>query len=727
MVRSLVLVAILDAFLGLGACKRTSRSVATAPGTSAARPDDAVPAIEADRHQVEVRPDWSPGTLGWDTWPIDVSWLNDGDRPAGRHGKVTAQGDHLAFADGKSARFWGTNVVGRALFRGDHAEVARQAKRIAALGYNLVRIHHHDSAWVDPNVFDKGPTTQVLDRSAVDRIDWWVKCLKDEGVYIWLDLHVGRRFRSGDQVAGWTELEREGGDGRGFNYVNPGIERLMQSFAEQYLGHVNPYTGLAAKDDPALAAVLLTNENDLTCHFGGRLVPAAHNPVHQALFEEAAARFARTAGLPLPQSLRLWESGPSKIVSNELEARFFLRSIERLRGIGVTAPIATTSYWGDDALACLPSLAVGDVVDTHAYGEPGALRADPRRQANFISWIGAAQLVGKPLTITEWNVEYPKWDRFTAPLYVASIAALQGWDAPMLYSYWGEALAPPSQIPTWSTGLDPALTALMPAAAIMFRRQDVQEARRTFRFTPSRADVFQRGVGPATSATLRTLVEQSRLVVALPELPELAWDRAPPPLAPGEVVVTDPNQDFIPPGRNDVRSDTGQLDRDWRSGLQTIDTPRSQAAAGAIGQRQIHLHDIDLDISTPAAAVAFTSLDGAPLATSGRVLVTAVAQAASGPGNAPPLRAEPVVGSFVFRSARPSMVMTPLAPDAYPTASGALPTSPGNRNSDHPLSAGPAVVPAALSDGYRFTLPRGVATHWFVIEPAMARAHATPR
>ena len=49
---------------------------------------------------------------------------------------------------------------------------------------------------------------------------------------------------------------------------------------------------------------------------------------------------------------------------------------------------------------------------------------------------------GVRLLITEWNVEYPNTDRFTAPLYMASIAALQGWDAPMLFDYSHGPLQP---------------------------------------------------------------------------------------------------------------------------------------------------------------------------------------------------------------------------------------------------------------------------------------------
>ncbi|MFO0633949.1 MAG: hypothetical protein U0168_13955 [Nannocystaceae bacterium] len=107
------------------------------------------------------------------------------------------RGDGFEFEDGTPVRFWGTNVVAYALFDGDKQDVARQACRIAALGYNLVRLHHHDSAWVEPNVFE--PQSRRLRQAGVEALDWWIKCLADAGVYVWLDLHVGRRFRA----TGW--------------------------------------------------------------------------------------------------------------------------------------------------------------------------------------------------------------------------------------------------------------------------------------------------------------------------------------------------------------------------------------------------------------------------------------------------------------------------------------------------------------------------------------------
>jgi hypothetical protein len=666
----------------------------------------------AERYGRDDPSTWTPATVVWDKWPVDVSFLNDGERPAGIHGRVRARGDRLVFDDGKVARFWGTNVAAYALYTGSKAEVANQAKRIAALGYNLVRIHHHDSDWVTPNVFAPGDTTQRLNDAALDAIDWWVKCLRDEGVYVWLDLKVGRKFKPGDGIPGFPELEGADPAGRGFDFIDPRLQELEQDFAKQYLSRVNRYTGQSYLRDPAVVAALVTNEDDLTTHFGNEMLPDHHNPVHQALLRSAIEASAAPLGIPVREALRTWEAGPSKLVLADIEARFFQRERAFLHDLGFGGMVVGTSYWGDESLYGLAALATGDLVDVHAYGDPESLSTDPRYEANFITWIGAAQLAGKPLSVSEWNVEYPKRDRFTAPLYVAAIGDLQGWDAPMVFNYSQDEIRPPTDVDVWTTSYDPAMTALMPAAAVMFRQQHVRPAEKTFCFQPSREALYGSELTPASSAALRTLVEQSRLVVALPNVAQLAWDDPVGPAAagPGAVSVTDPDHSFLPPEATTIRSDTGELQRDWGAGVETIDTPRSQAAFGWIGGRTIKLHDVEIRIETPKATVALTSLDGQPIASSKKVLVTVVGEVAIGPGKQLPFLARPVRGAIVLRSSAVPYSMTPLSPTAHPGPAAAVP--------------GPGFEPVAGRPdqaGQLFALPRKLVTHWWLLAPATAR------
>ena len=93
---------------------------------------------------------------------------------------------------------------------------------------------------------------------------------------------MARAFKEGDHVDGFDEM-RKGKDVaelRGFNYVNPSIQAAMMRFDEAYLNHRNAFTHVANKDEPAIVALLLTNENDVTTHFGNALLPDKKVPVN---------------------------------------------------------------------------------------------------------------------------------------------------------------------------------------------------------------------------------------------------------------------------------------------------------------------------------------------------------------------------------------------------------------------------------------------------------------
>ena len=198
---------------------------------------------------------WPTGILGSDKAPVDLSFLNAGESPAGKRGLLQARGDRLVFEDGTVARFWGTNLTAYTLFATSKDDVKRQAHRLSQLGFNLVRLHHHDSEWVDPNIFGDRNTPSTLNLSAamLEKLDWWMKCLKDEGIYVWLDLHVGRRLKPADGIDGFTEISQGHPTAGlfGYNYVNQSIREAMKRFNELYLGHQNRFTGLRYKDDPA--------------------------------------------------------------------------------------------------------------------------------------------------------------------------------------------------------------------------------------------------------------------------------------------------------------------------------------------------------------------------------------------------------------------------------------------------------------------------------------------
>ena len=650
----------------------------------------------AMRYAPEDTENWYSAALPHDAAPVDLSFLNH--KPAGKHGFVQPRGDELVFEDGTPVRFWSGNIAAYAIYA-EKENIKVQARRMAQLGYNMMRFHHHDSTrWVGNTVIDQDrDDSQHLDPDVMDRLDYWIKCLKDEGIYVWLDLHVGREFKTGDEIPGFESDMDDDSDGKaegkGFCYYNDRIEELMQQFNEKYLSHVNKYTGVAYRDEPAIMGLLITNENDLTGHFGNRMLPDKNNPFHNKIFEAAVDRFAEKHSLDRQATWSTWLPGPSKLFLANREHNWNVRMLEHLEQIGVKVPVATTHMWGGNPMFSLPPLTDGSIVDIHSYGKAEALSVNPRYDSSYIHYAATGQAYGKPMAISEWNVPYPRTDRFTAPLYMASIAALQGWDAPMIYNYSQRTFGKPSRPRTWSTFPDVAITGIMPAAALAYRRGDVSPAQKTYCLQFSRKNLYMQGTHPSNAAGIRTLVEQSKLTFGLPDTPELDWDGKP-ELASDVEVVTEVDRDFIPSGRNVVTSDTGEIARNWMEGYQTIDTDRTQAAQGWIGGQQLEMGEVTFNITTPKAAVAVSSLDGEPIRRSGRLLISAVARAVASPNGRMPLLSEPVAGTLTIE-AREGLQLIPLDGDGTE-----LPTIDVERR----------------GGSYTIELPAERGTHWFLLK-----------
>lgn len=652
----------------------------------------------AERFGLDDHTTWPADILDWKTSPVDLSFLNAPEKPAGKRGLLKVVKDKLVFEDGTPARFWGTNLTAHALFGTARENVKQQARRLSKLGFNLVRLHHHDSAWVDPNIFgnQKSPDTQNLSSAMLDKLDWWIKCLKDEGIYIWLDLHVGRQLKAGDGIEGFGEISKNKptADLRGYNYVNAGIQQAMRRFTEAYVTHGNSYTGLRYKDDPAIIAMLISNENDVTNHFGNRLLPDKNIPKHNALYMAQAEAFSAKQGLPKDKIWRSWEHGPSKLFLNDLEYRFNAEMIAHLRAQGVKVPIVTTSTWGLNPLSSLPALTAGNIIDAHSYGSMGELERNPIYASNLLHWIAAAQVIDRPLSVTEWNVSpFPAPDRHTIPLYVAASARLQGWDALMQYAYAQVPLNGPGKPSNWHAFNDPALLATLPAAALLYRRGDVQEAHTVYAFSPTKEQLFNQSISPKNSIALRTAAEKGKLVIALPQAKELPWLEAS-AIPAGAKVITDPKQSLINSDAAEAVSDTGELRRNWEQGIYTINTPRTQAAMGWLGGKTIRLADMDVAVTTRNATVAVQSLDGKPIAQSGAILISLGARSVPQSANQLTFYSEPVEGQLTIRA--------PKGLKLYKRY-----TSDGERQ---------VISTSYKNSRYLIHLDRGLETYWLVLK-----------
>jgi len=651
-----------------------------------------------ERFGLEDYTAWPTDILDSDAPPVDLSFLNEPEKPAGKHGFLKAAKDQLAFEDGTAVRLWGTNLTAYAVFGTDHQNIKRQARRLSELGFNLVRFHHQDSPWVKPNIFGEAtsPDTKNLSPAMLEKLDWWIECLKEEGIYIWLDLHTQRNFKAGDEIEHFSEIRKGSptADLKGYNYVNTSIQEAMQRFNQAYVNHVNPFTGLAYKDDPAIVTMLLTNENDVTQHFGNLLLPDKNVPWHNALYMAQAEAFAERYGLPKGEVWKSWLPGPSKLFLNDLEHRFDDKMIRDLRALGVKSLIVTTSTWGKSPASSLPALTAGDLIAVHIYGGVNELEKDPIYGPNLMHWIAAAQIAGRPLSVPEWNVEpFPIPDRHTIPLYIASSASLQGWDALMQFAYSQQPLKNRGTPSNWQSFNDPALIATLPAAALLYRRHDVREANTIYVFAPTPEQLFNQSISPMNAVAMRTAAEKGRLMIALPQTRELPWLEKS-QIPPGAQVITDPTLSVIDKNAKEAVSDTGELRRNWDRGTYTINTPRTQAAMGWIGGKRLSLDDVEIAVTTRNATVAVQSLNDKPISDSRAIMISLGARSVPTSANQLPYHSEPVTGWVTIRA-----------------VSGLkLYKRTGIRNEEHE-------IPVEYAGGrYRISLDLGRGTYWLQLK-----------
>jgi hypothetical protein len=178
-------------------------------------------------------------------------WL---DSPAGGHGFVRAVGGRMA-TDAGPIRFWATNLCFEADFP-SHDEAQRLAARLARLGINCVRLHHMDMH----SIWGNSPNHLTIDPEKLERLDYLISQFKLHGVYVDINLHVSRWF---GEAEGFTAQSQRPNFDKGLDNFEPRMIELQKKYARDLLGHVNPYTGHAYTDEPAVAMVEINNENAL--------------------------------------------------------------------------------------------------------------------------------------------------------------------------------------------------------------------------------------------------------------------------------------------------------------------------------------------------------------------------------------------------------------------------------------------------------------------------------
>jgi len=137
------------------------------------------------------------------------------------------------------------------------AQVKRFAQAARRQGYSLFRVHGLLDRWLCLNATDD----MSIQPKQLDRWDILLSELKREGIYCHLVIFsFGLYERSSVYRTTFDERDKH----KLHLYLGGEWERTRFRYgAETLLNHVNPYTGLAWKDDPAIAFVEFYNEQEL--------------------------------------------------------------------------------------------------------------------------------------------------------------------------------------------------------------------------------------------------------------------------------------------------------------------------------------------------------------------------------------------------------------------------------------------------------------------------------
>ncbi|WP_418392148.1 hypothetical protein, partial [Victivallis lenta] len=351
------------------------------------------------------------------------------DAPAGKYGPLVRRGDKLVFRDRPETpvRFYGTNISGTSFYL-DKAQADRFADRMAACGFNQIRIHHHDEPLTDT-------VSTRLQPERMDQLEYLIAALKKRGIYVSTDLYVSR-------VTGRGEIPEFpdrviAGEYKGLFWIMDSVFENWKEYCRAFLNHVNPYTGLALKDDPVLISINIINEGNID-------KTAEASPLVREHYRKAYLEWLAAKKLREPDD----RDGRQRLFSAFLLETYRRRSrqmVEFIREQGVTCILADSNMLTGPMLSVMRS--GYDFVDNHVYwaGPSGTYDVPSAcSQRSAVSHgtspdeIFLTRLYGKPFSVSEFDFCKPNVFRAEGPLMMASYAGLQGWDmlCQFAWSHW---------------------------------------------------------------------------------------------------------------------------------------------------------------------------------------------------------------------------------------------------------------------------------------------------
>lgn len=552
-------------------------------------------------------------------------------------------------------------------------EIEEYVRQVRMAGYNCMRPHFLDSMLMIGTTVDG-----VINPVQLDRWDRLSAELKKQGIYLCMDIQAADDAFMAKPVQG----EKSTANLKERLYWDPAARAHWARSMKFLLNHVNPYTGVALKDEPQVIFFALRNESGLHFLFANKKMPTELLSPFRLWLERRYSAIAKlnTAWakeyksfdeVPFPSEKGTVAPAADLerfIVDTELETYHWLKDQvdqEKVRSLVIDYNVGI--QFGHNLSRSLMPL-----VDTHAYQDhPTDYISQGSKEKNVSSvpsglesfvWLNESRQLDRPFVVTEWGFPYWNQWRYEGGMSIPAYAALQDWQ---FLSHHSEAIrlkATPELRPFW-LACDPPGKLAERMAALLFARGDVDPSPHTVEIRLDPEGIFDRwgggGYFPQSLRRLPLLVRTGIRVVDYPEsVPgakttpdlvmrihpkerEIVWTEDPDltveqtERTPSTVELVDhlrkrgllAADNKTDPSKGVFQSDTGQLTVRLNDKTIFVDTPRSQGAALPEGSHAAKLADVTVENQGNSGAFFVSSLDAKPLKESRRMLILAVGDA----------------------------------------------------------------------------------------------------
>lgn len=650
------------------------------PNQSAAAETTNLPAWTA-RENTEWRPVDSSPTFVTPGSALDMSRFIE--TPAGLHGRMIVNDKgQLGFEKKPEQRivFFGCSiapheVLGR--WCTNKTLIRQWAESARRQGYNLVRPH-----FLDHYLTGASKTDLEFDPEALDRFDYLVACLKENGIYLYFDAMTSwRGYKAGP---GWSK-EANAAAFKSRIFFDAAVREHWKAGVGKLLQHVNPYTNIRLADDPVVAVVLFFNEQNVNFYHSmqeGFTAPwRAWLKKKYGTTEHFRAAWTNAAGkclladgvtldnVPLFEPTHLWQTDPRArdvgLFVYDIHAElldWFEKSIREIGYPGLITHYDWLNHLGIQALR--NRLPVISMHNYHAHPSDFVSKGSKISQESAVASanrlfcsMATTRYGNRPLMVTEYGQVFWNRYRYEEGLLIGAYAAFQDWDGLMAHASpvvprIGGAILP------FSVGHDPVGRASQVVAGFAHLRRDVAPSPHYLEIPLQRAHIFDAvHHASALSADQAKLSLLTGIGLAYPEepLPSGLHPRKPdarlPVFGTSEMLVKEFFSEVIEgaggdkplagavnylkkagvlsqsnrtdPAKGLFESDTGQLSLNAPSHQLRVVTPRLEGACidPQTAKGPVVLGQLTVEQSSVPASVTAIAVDDRPLADSRRILL----------------------------------------------------------------------------------------------------------